>query len=174
MQSVDNSIRLLRRPGRVLRSRTRLASEQGHGRPNPRWLPIGHEAARVAADAMGGFPAGSVNESLLTIPMTAHILGGAVIGSGPDSGVIDPYHRVFGRPGLHVADGAAVSANLGANPSLTITAMAERAMAMWPNAGDPDPRPPLGVGYRRIDPVPPRAPAVPAGAPGSLRLPADG
>jgi cholesterol oxidase len=64
-----------------------------------------------------------------------------------------------------------VSANLGVNPSLTITAQAERAMSLWPNAGEDDPRPPLGSRYERLTPVPPRNPAVPAGAPAALRLP---
>ena len=72
--------------------------------------------------------------------------------------------------GLHVADGSALSANLGVNPSLTITAQAERAMAFWPNKGEPDPRPPLGSGYRRLEPVPPAFPVVPPGAPGALEL----
>jgi cholesterol oxidase len=102
--------------------------------------------------------------------MTAHILGGCVIGESPDTGVVDPYHRLFGYPGLHVVDGSAVSANLGANPSLTITAQAERAMALWPNKGEPDPRPPLGAAYRPIHSVPPHWPAVPADAPATLRL----
>jgi cholesterol oxidase len=70
-----------------------------------------------------------------------------------------------------VLDGAAVSANLGVNPSLTITAQAERAMAFWPNKGEPDRRPPLGTPYQRIEPVQPARPAVPADAPGALRLP---
>ena len=95
--------------------------------------------------------------------MTAHILGGAVIGATPADGVIDPYHRVYGHPGLHVVDGAAVSANLGVNPSLTITAQAERAMAFWPNKGEADPRPPLGEPYRRLDPVA----TAPPGGPGA-------
>jgi cholesterol oxidase len=69
-----------------------------------------------------------------------------------------------------VVDGSAVSANLGVNPSLTITAQAERAMAFWPNKGETDPRPPLGADYRRLAPVPPRAPVVPSDAPGALRL----
>ena len=63
--------------------------------------------------------------------------------------MVDAYHRVFGHPGLHVVDGAAVSANLGVNPSLTIVAQAERALALWPNKGEPDPRPPLGGAGRR-------------------------
>jgi cholesterol oxidase len=59
--------------------------------------------------------------------------------------VIDPYHRAYGHPGLHVVDGTAVSANLGVNPSLTITAQAERAFAHWPRKGEPDSRPPVVV-----------------------------
>lgn len=166
MQSIDNSLRLFTKRGLF---GTRIASEQGHGRPNPTWLPVGHEAARAAAAAVGGYPAASLNESLLGIPMTAHILGGAAIGNSPEQGVIDPYHRVYGHPGLYITDGAAVSANLGSNPSLTITALAERAASMWPNRGDPDPRPPLGQAYRPVAPVRPRRPAVPAGAPAALR-----
>jgi hypothetical protein len=64
-----------------------------------------------------------------------------------------------------------VSANLGVNPSLTITAQAERAMAFWPNKGEADRRPALGAPYARIEPVRPVAPAVPDHAPGALRLP---
>jgi cholesterol oxidase len=74
--------------------------------------------------------------------------------------VVDAYHRVFGHPGLHVVDGAAVAANLGVNPSLSITAMAERAMAMWPNRGGDDARPVLGAPYRVVGPVRPRRAAV--------------
>jgi cholesterol oxidase len=166
MQSIDNSLRLFVKKGLF---GTRIASTQGHGRPNPTWLPVAHEAARAAAEALDGMPAASINESLLGIPMTAHILGGAAIGAGPEQGAIDPYHRLHGHPALFVVDGAAVSANLGANPSLTITALAERAAAMWPNKGDPDPRPAPGEPYRPVAPVPPVRPAVPAGAPAELR-----
>jgi cholesterol oxidase len=61
-------------------------------------------------------------------------------------------------------------ANPGVNPSLSITALVERAISLWPNKGDEDTRPPLGSGYERIDPVMPHRPLVPAGAPGELRL----
>jgi len=76
-----------------------------------------------------------VTEAIFAIPSTAHILGGAVIGESPDSGVIDSQHRVFGYENLLVCDGSAVPANVGANPSLTITAMTERAMTFIPVAG---------------------------------------
>lgn len=166
MQTSDNSITTFTRRGILGR---RLTSRQGHGAPNPTWIPAGHEVVRRIARRIGGFPAGAWND-VFDIPSTAHFLGGAVIGTSIEDGVVDAYHRVFGHPGLHVVDGATVSANLGVNPSLTITAQAERAMAFWPNAGENDPRPPLGSEYRRIDPVPPRQPVVPAGAPGELRI----
>jgi cholesterol oxidase len=157
MQSKDNSIRV------KLRGKKRLASEQGHGEPNPTYLPVANEAARVAADHMGGIPGSAVNEVLLDTPTTAHILGGANVGPNPETAVIDGYHRVYGVPGLHVADGAAVGANLGVNPSLTITAMSERAMALWPNNGEQDVRPGLGDAYARVNPIAPGSPTVPVG-----------
>ncbi|MFG2057706.1 FAD-dependent oxidoreductase [Micromonospora sp. NPDC048930] len=165
MQSVDNSLTTRLRRGPFGR---RLVSGPGHGTPNPTWIPAGNQAVRLLAEEIDGTPGGAVTEPF-NIPMTAHILGGAVIGDSPERGVIDPYHRVYGHPGLHVVDGAAVSANLGVNPSLTITAQAERAMSCWPNKGEADPRPPLGEPYRRVEPVPPREPAVPAHAPAALR-----
>ena len=87
---------------------------------------------------------------------------------------MDPYHRMYGHPGLRVVDGSAISANLGVNPALTITAQAERAMALWPNNGERDARPALGGAYRNIAPVEPRSPAVPTSAPAALRLPITG
>lgn len=167
MQSLDNSITVSRR--RTWYGRRVLSARPGHGQSNPTWIPAGHRAARLLAEQIGGHPGGAITEAF-NAPMTAHILGGAVIGDRPNRGVIDPYHRVYGYDGLHVLDGAAVSANLGVNPALTITAQAERAMSLWPNRGEPDPRPPLGSPYRRLAPVPPRQPAVPPHAPTALRL----
>jgi cholesterol oxidase len=103
--------------------------------------------------------------------MTAHFVGGCVIGSDDETGVVDAYHRAFGHPGLHIVDGSAITANLGVNPSLTITAQAERAMAMWPNKGEEDSRPELGAAYVAVEAVTPKNPMVPDHAPGALRLP---
>lgn len=163
MQSLDNSLTLSLR--RAWYGRRRLVASPGHGAPNPSWIPAGNRAVRLLAEQLGGVPGGSISE-VFGAPMTAHILGGAVIGASPEEGVIDAYHRVYGHPGLHVIDGSAVSANLGVNPSLTITAMAERALSFWPNKGEPDPRPPLGEPYARLAPVPParRVVEVRAGA----------
>jgi cholesterol oxidase len=169
MQTVDNSITTFSTRGRFTR-RWHLSSRQGHGAPNPTWIPVANQAVRKMAEILGGKPGGSIGEPF-NRPLTAHFIGGCTIGETPETGVIDPYQRVFGHPGLHVVDGSAISANLGVNPSLTITAQAERAMAFWPNKGEADPRPSLGEPYRRLEPVTPRRPAVPADAPGALRLP---
>ncbi len=168
MQTTDNSLVL--RYARNKLGRRRLTSSPGPGTPPPTWIPQGHTAARLLAEAIDGDPGGSLGD-VVNIPMTAHFLGGCAIGDGPDTGVVDPYLRVFGHPGLHVVDGSAVSANLGVNPSLTITAQAERAFALWPNNGDDDPRPAPGAAYQPLAPVRPRAPVVPTDAPGALRLP---
>jgi cholesterol oxidase len=163
MQTVDNSLTVRRT------RRGRLTTGPGHGPVNPTWIPIGHEAVRRMATTIGGHPGGSVGD-VFDIPMTAHILGGVTIGDSADTGVVDPYQRVYGYPGLHVVDGSVIPANLGVNPSLTITALAERALSLWPNKGDADPRPALGEPYERVDAVAPRSPAVPAHAPTALRI----
>jgi cholesterol oxidase len=165
MQTLDNSITTYLKHGR-------LTSRQGHGEPNPTWIPVANDAARRMAAIIGGYPGGTVGE-LADVPMTAHFIGGCTIGDSPATGVVDPYHRVYGHDGLHVVDGSAISANLGVNPALTITAQAERAMALWPNRCEADPRPPVGSPYRRLRPVAPRRPLVPDHAPGALRLPAE-
>ncbi|MFI5497913.1 GMC oxidoreductase [Nocardia asteroides] len=164
MQSLDNSLTS------YLKGR-RLVTKQGTGEPNPEWIPLAHDVARRFAGHSDG-DTGNIATDIFNIPATAHYIGGCTIGDSGDTGVIDPYQRIYGHPGLHIADGSAITANLGVNPSLTITAQAERAMAFWPNKGEPDPRPPLGSAYERVSPVAPASPAVPATAPGALRLPA--
>lgn len=165
MQSRDNSIALRRNKKLGV-----LVSRPGEGEPNPSYLPVANDAAREVAEMLDGEAWGAWNETILDAPTTAHILGGCVVGDSPDTGVIDPYHRVYGYDGLTVTDGSAVSANLGVNPSLSITALTERAMSFWPNKGDVDPRPPIGTPYQRLAPVHPKAPAVPVDAPAALRV----
>jgi cholesterol oxidase len=169
MQTIDNSITVFSKRSR-LTGRWHLSSRQGHGIPNPTWIPVANQAVRKMAEIVGGKPGGSIGEPF-NRPLTAHFIGGCTIGESPETGVVDPYQRMYGHPGLHVVDGSAITANLGVNPSLTITAQAERAMAFWPNKGEPDPRPALGSTYQRIAPVAPACPAVPDAAPGALRLP---
>ncbi len=168
MQSRDNSLTVSL--DRSLTGRAKLVTGEGHGESTPTYIRQGHEATRLLAQAVGARPRGSWPE-LVDIPITAHILGGAPIGDSIENGVIDPWHRVYGHPGLHVTDGSAVAANLGVNPSLTITAQAERAMSFWPNKGQDDPRPAVGADYTRVAPIEPKSPIVPADAPGALRLP---
>ncbi|MFF9068993.1 GMC oxidoreductase [Streptomyces sp. NPDC014891] len=168
MQSLDNSLTTYRKPGGI--GKGLLTARQGHGAPNPTQIEAATRAATLLAEEINGFAGSNVGE-LMGTPLTAHFLGGCPIGADARSGVIDPYHRLFGHPGISVVDGAAVSANLGVNPSLTITAQAERAMSFWPNKGEEDPRPRQGEAYARISAVEPKSPAVPAEAFGALRLP---
>ncbi len=129
MQARPNELRARLRRGR-------LTTEKS-AQPIPTYNPEANEAARVAAAAIGGVPGNAINEVLLGVPMTAHVLGGACVGT-----VLDEYHRVLTDVGLHIVDGSAVGANLGVNPSLTIAAQAERALSFWPRKGEPDARPP--------------------------------
>ncbi|MER8237109.1 GMC family oxidoreductase [Streptomyces sp. NPDC094049] len=168
MQSLDNSLTTYRKPGGL--GKGLLTARQGHGAPNPVQIPEATRAATLLAEEINGFAGSNIGE-LMGTPLTAHFLGGCPIGADTDSGVIDPYHRLYGHPGISVVDGAAVSANLGVNPSLTITAQAERAMSFWPNKGEEDVRPRQGEAYVRLTAVEPRSPAVPAEAFGALRLP---
>jgi cholesterol oxidase len=167
MQTLDNSITTVGVKGRL---GWRMSSRQGHGEPNPTYIPVAYDAVRRMARLIGGEPGGNIGEPFER-PLTAHFIGGCTIGDSPESGVVDGYQRMFGHAGLHVVDGSAISANLGVNPSLTITAQAERAMAFWPNKGEPDPRPELGAAYAQIAPVEPLNPVVPVEAPAALRLP---
>ncbi|MGW7357332.1 GMC oxidoreductase [Streptomyces sp. NPDC054802] len=168
MQSLDNSLTTYRKPKGI--GKGLLTARQGHGAPNPTQIPEATRAASLLAEEINGFAGSNIGE-LMGTPLTAHFLGGCPIGDSPQTGVIDPYHRLYGHPGISVVDGAAVSANLGVNPSLTITAQAERAMSFWPNNGEEDPRPAQDAQYRRLSPVAPKSPAVPDEAFGALKLP---
>lgn len=167
MQCLDNS--LVTRLKRGLFGRRKLVSSQGHGQPNPTYIPAGETANNLVAEKIGGLAGGTWGE-LIDMPLTAHFIGGCPIGESPEHGVIDPYHRAHGYPNMSIVDGSAITANLGVNPSLTITAQAERAFSFWPNKGEADPRPDATTEYRRIDAVAPKNPAVPSEAPAALHL----
>ena len=160
-QTTDTSIELFWRDG-LLRSRP-------SGKPPAVHIPVIEEFVDRVANKMDSRE-GAVLFEVINRSASAHFVGGIPIGENPDTGAVDPYLRAFGHPGLHVMDGSVMPANPGVNPSLMITALAERAMSLWPNKGDADPRPPLGSGYERIRPIMPHHAIVPAGAPGELRL----
>jgi cholesterol oxidase len=132
MQTLDNAISLRPKPAR--NGRVRLQTEQDPGKPIPTFIPVANQAAEWIAKRIGGVPQSSLGEALANIPSTAHILGGVVIGADPEHGVVDSDQRAFGYRNLLVCDGAAVPANPGVNPSLTITALAERAISRVPAA----------------------------------------
>jgi cholesterol oxidase len=165
MQNVDSSIAVRGKRGIF---GWRLTSKNDSEHPNATYIPAANEVVRKIAKNYGGTPGGHIGD-LVSAPFTAHFVGGCVISDDSKNGVIDPFHRVWNYPTLHVVDGASVTANLGVNPSLTITAQAERAFSFWPNKGESDPRPPQGSGYKRIEWVKPNSPFVPEHAYGALR-----
>jgi cholesterol oxidase len=161
MQTTDTSIELYWHDG--------LLHSRHSSTPPPVHIPVIEDFVdRVAKKLDSG--EGALLFEAINRNASAHFVGGIPIGEGTESGAVDPYLRLFGQPGLHVMDGSVMPANPGVNPSLMITALAERAMSLWPNKGEADTRPPLGSGYDRVDPVMPHRPVVPAGAPGELRL----
>jgi cholesterol oxidase len=164
MQTVENSLQLVRRRHWYWPFARKLGSQRDPGQPPiPSYIPVANQAVRSIAESIGGFPGSAINEVALNIPMTAHILGGACMSTGPDRGVVDEHNRVFGHDGLWVVDGAAVPANLGTNPSLTIAAIAEHAMSAIP-LKDPT---------KGLRPLPPQARAASvAGGPRPLHPPA--
>jgi cholesterol oxidase len=166
MQNVDSSLRVL--PRRSFFG-WRLTSQNDSEKPNATFIPAANEVVRRIAEKAGGIPGGNIGD-LISAPFTAHFVGGCVIGDSASTGVIDPYHRVWNYPTLHIVDGASVTANLGVNPSLTITAQAERAMSMWPNKGELDSRPVQGSIYSPVVAVAPITPVVPAHAPAALHI----
>ena len=136
MQTLDNAIALRPRKGPF--GSFWLQTEQDPERPNPTFIPVANKAAEWFAKRTGGIAQSSVTEALFNIPSTAHILGGAVIAADASQGVVDSRQRVFGYENLLVCDGSAIPANVGVNPSLTITALAEHAMSHVPAAGGLD------------------------------------
>jgi cholesterol oxidase len=155
MQTLDNAIALRPRQGPF--GSLWLRTEQDPERPNPTFIPVANQAAEWIAKRTGGVAQSSLLEALFNIPTTAHILGGAVIAPDPARGVIDSRQRVFGYENLLVCDGSAIPANVGVNPSLTITALAERAMSFVPAASsraeqpEPNASGPGDLGDERID-----------------------
>jgi cholesterol oxidase len=133
MQTLDNAIAL-----RAIRTRrgARLQTAQDPDRPIPTFIPVANQFAEWLAKRTGGVAQTALMEAVANIATTAHVLGGAVIGADPSTGVVDARQRVFGYENLLVCDGSAVPANVGVNPSLTITAMAEHAMSQVPPAYD--------------------------------------
>jgi cholesterol oxidase len=130
MQSVDQHLRL--RLGRSALRRALFGLEgAATDKPVPSYLPVAQRAAEILAHEIDGEPQNVISEVLLRTPATAHILGGCCIGASPELGVIDARHEVFGHPGLYVCDGSVIPGNLAVNPSLTITAMAERFASLF-------------------------------------------
>jgi cholesterol oxidase len=166
MQNVDSAITVKAKRGIL---GFRLTSKNDSLTPNATYIPAANEVARRIAENNGGIAGGHIGD-LVNAPFTAHFVGGCVIGDSPSNGVIDPYHRLYNYPTMHVVDGASVTANLGVNPSLTITAQAERAFSMWPNKGDQDLRPAQNTTYKRVEPIFPNQSFVPKGAVGELRV----
>jgi cholesterol oxidase len=146
----------------------KLTSRSDANRTGATYIPAANEVVRRIADKYDGMAGGNIGEPI-GAPFTAHFLGGCVIASSAEHGVVDPYNRVWNYPTLHVVDGSTITANLGVNPSLTITAQAERAFSFWPNKGDVDSRPTQGAHYQRINRVTPHKPYVPKGAIGELQ-----
>jgi cholesterol oxidase len=136
MQTLDNRMRLVLKRRWLWPFGRKLTSRRIPGHPPvPACIPLANETARRAARIVGGFPQSSLNEVLLNVPTTAHILGGCAMGKGPDDGVVDAKCCVFGYEGLYAMDGSVIGANLGVNPSLTIAALAEYAMSFVPKKG---------------------------------------
>ena len=136
MQTADNHTRLVQARQWLWPFSRALTSQPIPGQPGiPSYVPIANEVAREISVDLDAIPQNSVNEVFLGTGSTAHILGGCAIGSGPDTGVIDPNGEVYGHEGLYVIDGSVIGANLGVNPSLTITALAEHLCSRFPRAG---------------------------------------
>ena len=132
MQPIDSHLRYVLRRSLAWPFGKVLDTERGEAEPVPVYFPIAQEVAKRMAEEMDGIPQSGIIEVLLNKATTAHILGGCPIGTSPEHGVVDTRSMAFGHEGLYVVDGSIIPANLGVNPSLTITAMAEYAMSQVP------------------------------------------
>ncbi len=129
MQAIDSPLTMrLKRPWYWPFTRVLTTA----GDPIPTYIPAANRFAELGAQVTGGVPCTTLTEILFNIPMTAHCLGGAAMADTPARGVVDRHHRVFGYANLYICDGSVISANLGVNPALTITALTERAMQHIP------------------------------------------
>ncbi|MCB1138745.1 MAG: GMC family oxidoreductase [Leptospiraceae bacterium] len=136
MQTLDNSVQLIRKRRWMWPFQRSTTSQLEPGsEPTPATIPVGNEVTRRVAEKIGGIPRSSLNEVLLNAPVTGHIMGGCTMGDTAADGVIDLQNRVFGYKNLMVCDGSMLTENLGVNPSLTITALSERAMSFIPASG---------------------------------------
>lgn len=134
MRSLDGTLSFVMKRRPWLGFKSSMGSTLGiDGRKPLAFMEEATQLARMFAKKVDGLLANVFTESLFGIASTAHILGGCCMGQDATEGVIDHQHRVFGYDGLFVVDGSAVSANPGVNPSLTITALAERAMSFIPS-----------------------------------------
>jgi cholesterol oxidase len=132
MQNQPSETRLVLKHPLWKLGKATLGSRPVQGAPRvPSYLPLANQVARELAEELDAIPQSALNEVILDIPTTAHILGGCVPGDGPEEGVVDGNLEVFGYPGLYVMDGSVVGANLGVNPSLTIASLAEYAVSLW-------------------------------------------
>ncbi len=139
MQTLDNSVKVSFKRRWWWPFRRSLVSKPEFQREKvPVFIPQAQEITKALARKTGGIPQSSINEVLLNTGITAHILGGCPIGPNAEQGVIDGQNRVYGHKGLYVIDGSMVPANLGVNPGLTITAMAEHAISHIPPQGKQD------------------------------------
>ena len=132
MQTLDNSLRVRLKPRWRWPFGAWLTSAPEQGQKAPAYIPLANQFTRRMAARMNAIPGSAINEVLLDVPTTAHILGGCAIAPDPQQGVIDLQNRVFGYQNLRICDGSMVPANLGVNPSLTITSLSEQAMSQVP------------------------------------------
>lgn len=132
MQTLDNSVKIVRKRRWIWPFQKTITSQTGEGEKAPSYIPIANEFARRLAKRIGGIPRSSLNDVLLQAPVTGHIMGGAIIAESKEEGVIDLENKVYGYQNLRICDASMIMANLGVNPSLTITALSERAMSKIP------------------------------------------